>query len=67
MAWTVNGHLLFYCKRLNNLWRVIGEKLKLSIQLKHIIFGLQIITDITYVHNLIIVITAFSIYKSWIN
>ena len=61
------SHLLFYCKRLNNLWRVIGEKLKLSIQLKHIIFGLQIITDITYVHNLIIVITSFSIYKSWIN
>ena len=60
-------HLLFCCKRLHGLWCIIGNKQKLSIKLKHIIFGLQNVTDKDYVRNLVIVITAFSIYKSWNN
>ena len=54
-----------YCKCLHGLWCIIGKKLKLSIKLKHIKFGLQNVTDKHYVCNLVIVIIAFSIYKSW--
>ena len=60
-------HLLFYCKCSHGLWCIIGKKLKLSIKLKPIIFGLQNATDKDYVCNLDIVIIAFPIYKSWYN
>ena len=61
------SHLLFYCTCLHRLWCITGKKLKLSIKLQHIIFGLQNEMDKDYVRNLVIVIIAFPIYKSWNN
>ena len=58
-------HILYECKRVKEIWKIIGHCLRMLIQLKHIILG---ITDPHYVElnrHLCIVIVSYSIYATW--
>ena len=58
-------HMLYECKRVRKIWKVVGNCLKLLIQPKHIILG---ITDPHYVEvnrHICIIIVSYSIYATW--
>ena len=59
------AHMLYQCNRVKHIWRLIGEQLKITVKLKHIILGALNKTHTSEVRNLIVVIVAYSIYSSW--
>ena len=58
-------HMLYKCSRVNDLWKKIGSSLKLDIQWKHLVLGLQFDNECGYSNNLILVITLCTLYKFW--
>ena len=59
-------HLLYECEKINNIWAIIGNILKVDIKYKHIVIGN--ISDNEYVQarNLLISYCSYAIYKMWI-
>ena len=58
-------HLLFECKRIQALWELLGEVLKVNITWKHIVIGINDTNINSQVINMTISIAAYSIYCSW--
>ena len=59
-------HLLYTCPRIQVIWAVIGNIIKLDIQYKHIVLGTISDTDLVKNRNNVIFYIAYSIYKYWI-
>ena len=61
-------HLVFSCKRVQDVWQKIGQILKLNITWKCIVLGLEdhYASKINRARNMIITITTYSIYVSWL-
>ena len=60
------NHLLFSCKRINDIWKTVGTILKLDIKWCHIVLGLTENNDLILnkARNNILTIIAYAIYKS---
>ena len=56
--------MLFECDREKNIWKIVGEILKLNINWHHIVLGLDEINakQINVTRNNIITIITYSIY-----
>ena len=61
-------HILFECDRVKNIWKRVGEILKLDISWHHIVLGLDEINakQINVTRNNIITIITYSIYALWV-
>ena len=61
-------HLLFSCRRVQNIWQTVGQILKLNITWQCIILGLedQYANKLNTARNIIITIITYSIYVSWL-
>ena len=59
-------HLLFYCSRIQHMWKLIGICLKLDIRWFHIIIGLNEDSSFNIARNNIISIIVYSIYLLWV-
>ena len=59
------SHMLFSCDRVRNIWFLIGNELKITLRLKHIVLGFLDRTQKSEVRNLVITIIAYSIYSCW--
>ena len=59
-------HLLFDCRRVKNLWAIVGDILKLDIKYKHLILGDNETNSFIKSRNLIINYIQYAIYKHWI-
>ena len=61
-------HMLFECDRVKNVWKRVGEILKLDISWHHIVLGLDEINakQINVTRNNIITIITYSIYALWV-
>ena len=60
-------HMLYECKRVKEIWKVVGYCLKMNIKPKHIILGLTDPHFVDFNRNLCIVIISYSIYATWCN
>ena len=58
-------HLLYECKRIKEIWKVVGHCLKMLIQPKHIILGITDPYFVEFNRHLCIVIISYSIYATW--
>ncbi len=59
-------HLLFDCPRIQNLWSLIGNLLKMNISYKHLILGDIVANEFIEERNLVITYVKYGIYKHWI-
>ena len=61
-------HMLFECDRVKNIWKIVGEILKLDISWHHNVLGLDEINakQINVTRNNIITIITYSIYALWV-
>ena len=61
-------HMLFECTRVKNIWKRVGEILKVDISWHHIVLGLDEVNtkQINVTRNNIITIITYSIYALWV-
>ena len=59
-------HILFDCKRVQQIWKKIGLILNMEIQWKHIVIGYIVQNNITEYRNLVFNIITYCIYSQWV-
>ena len=57
--------MLFSGNGVRNIWFLIGDELKITLRLKHIVLGFLDRTQKSEVRNLVITIIAYPIYSCW--
>ena len=59
-------HMLFYCKNIENVWKIISEVLKVNVKWKNVVCGLpssENSKNLRFI-NVVITIVSYSIFKS---
>ena len=55
------SYLLYECKLAKQIWHIVNRSLLVNIQLKDIVFGTKLTSDLNYAVSLV----SFCIYKHW--
>ena len=59
------AHMLFYCKRVSDIWKCLNAVLQVDIKIKHIIFGFNCNYNTGAIRHLCIVIVSCAIFATW--
>ena len=59
-------HIYYDCKRIQELWKMLGQLIDVKIQWKHIVFGFTQDLVIHKFRNLLMKIILYAIFKTWL-
>jgi hypothetical protein len=59
-------HMLFECERIQSVWHMLSKAMKCEVSWKHIVIGVRGISQVCSSYNIIIAITAYTIYAEWV-
>jgi hypothetical protein len=59
-------HMLYECERIQSVWRILSNLIKFDISWKQIVIGFNGDNDISTTYNIMIAITAYTIYAQWV-